>query len=139
MKIRLLISAFIIAFFAVILSTQTHLVSAQTFSTIPLTYPITAPISYFKISGKVSFLRLRWFKQPTNVKVIAADSQGKQISTMTDTQGNYTLPVTAGKYRVSVSPVTGYRFVPQNRIANVKNSDVNHVNFFGIPLPRVLH
>lgn len=96
----------------------------------PISGPITRPITYFKIVGRVT---VRWSNpiQPlAGIKVVATNisTQARTVA-YTDTNGYYGLPVVNGTYFVRIRRQLGYRFIPWRREVTVTGGDVTGVDF----------
>jgi hypothetical protein len=117
--------------FSVIVFAQTA--NADEFASIPLTGPITSPLtSSLIITGEVTYQNIGGFfahllrvVPAVGVTVIAETGFFKNhisVSTTTDENGNYVLPVPQkGLYRVHIDDNKGKFFVPFIHVVNVQN------------------
>lgn len=107
--------------------------------------PLTLPATFFDrtISGKVTYRMLGGFRRPQvpadGVTVKAKEMfSSDTFTTETDSNGNYTLPVDAGRYFVEVveeEEDDDINFTPPIKYANVVNDDKSNVSFQGLVFP----
>lgn len=131
---RLLIIS-LLALFILPFAAQLASVSAQM---APATSPITAPLSAFNISGKVTYKRLgrlaqnmQRFMPAPNVLVTIVNffDRSKSYQTSTDAQGEYKMQVPTGLYQVQVED-GGTFFVPPLRVVRINNENTKRTADF---------
>lgn len=99
--------------------------------------PLTSPITYYAISGRVGYkLFLQNGGQILPAKgalVIARNIQSneKKIAT-TSATGSYSILVTPGTYSVRASDYKSTQFKPTEYILNIVSSDATKIAFLGI-------
>lgn len=94
--------------------------------------PLTAPVTYFLIKGKVNYLWRGWLIPARGVKVEAVNTRTNAAWTAgTDAGGSYIIGVEPGEYKVKASDNRNTLFAPAVRIVKVVNSDISNISFFG--------
>lgn len=100
----------------------------------PITGPLTHPISYFKVSGRVT---VRWsnpLRPVANAKVLAIDTTTLvRKAAYTDANGYFTFTLANGTYKVKMADNPLWRFLPKRRFVTVAGQDVTGVNFEAVP------
>jgi len=131
MKKRIL-SALIILGLTVVLGTQFKLVAAYASSS--TNAPLTAPVTFYKIMGRVKTLKLIKLIEPTPIFTVQAVNlqTGITYTDQTDASGDYEIQADNGKYKVSVLPFPGFRFLPKSLRVWVTNHDIFKANFIAI-------
>lgn len=111
--------------------------------TIPSGSPITSPISFFAITGKVTYKNLKLFISAlnritpgANVTITATNffDPSQVFSTTTDINGNYILPVPNALYKVTASDNANTFFSPPLHVVKIKNQNKN-ASFQGLIFP----
>ncbi len=132
----------LLIFFTLVFGAQiASTVSAQTKDG----HPITSPITFFKISGNVTYKVFRNFAHgferfmpAANVKITAEDVfTHTKYETTTDVNGNYTIS-TDGKGFFLVTPSGGdtSTYIPAMRVVPANNAgSKNNVSFHGFVFP----
>ncbi len=111
---------------------------------LPITSPVTTPVSFFNLTGHVIYHQLGILMNSAQRRFPAANVMitvsnffgGSQVAaTTTDSNGDYHVNLPAGWYRVSASDGTSAHFVPPFRIVNVKTNSQKHADFQGLLFP----
>jgi hypothetical protein len=107
--------------------------------------PLTSPVTFFKISGNVTYKFFKFFSNngqrfapATGVTVTAENVFNKnKYQTTTDLNGNYTLPVEEkGVYLVGPSGGNTNVYTPALQVVHANKAGVkSNVNFHGLMLP----
>lgn len=93
---------------------------------------VTSPITYFMLSGQVTYKYLTYVFAAKNVTVVATNYQtGVKTSTLTDASGNYFIKVTQGQYVVKPHDARATVFSPAYRFVNVIDNSISGLNFQG--------
>ena len=91
--------------------------------------PITSPITYFQLSGRVAYTVDGWYKPAVGATVAALNlSNNVLTTTKTNSYGAYTLTLQAGTYKVKAFDSQGSQFTPKNRIIEL-SQDIKNVFF----------
>lgn len=137
MKINIAIVIVLIGVFGVLTIGQIQKVQAFSnpgYSII--TNPLTSPISYFTISGKVGYRFFGIFSPAENVTVKAVNTYTKTVyKVLTNKRGKYSILVKAGIYNVSAKDATGTIFYPTKIKVNVTTSNATNINFISESSP----
>lgn len=122
MKTRRLLTLLLTAIIGFLMVAQINVIKANTVNL--TSNPITAPVTFFIISGKVTYFKLFGPSQPApDVKVEATNiSTNNKTSQSTDSSGRYTLAVEKGRYLVRVRDNKRTIFLPSLRFLNVDRS-----------------
>lgn len=132
MKLKLFLASILVSLLAFVMLSQASLVTAETLTNSSITGPITTPISYFTISGRVSYKFFRIVKPAENVTVEATSTQtSDKFSAQTNKKGQYTITVPAGQYNVRAFDFLGTIFDPALRLVDVTTSSITGINFRG--------
>ncbi len=93
---------------------------------------VTSPITYFMLSGQVTYKYLTYVFVAKNVTVTATNYQtNAKTATVTDANGNYSISVTQGQYTVKPHDSRGTVFTPASRFVSVINNSISGLNFQG--------
>lgn len=129
MNIRWLLASFLLTLMGGLILAQINYVNVQA-SANPITYPITTPISYFTLSGRVGYIVWPRIVPAKNVKIQAVNTQTNQnTTTLTNSQGRYNIQVVPGQYRITASDSRGSRFNPSEYLIDVISANLNNLNF----------
>lgn len=132
MKLRILLASVIVAIFILLISLQMNVVNAANYQQSPLTGPVTTPVTYFSISGKVNYIFNGIFSNAANVIISAVNKKTKEnFVTLTNTNGEYSLMVKPGLYTVRPSDQLRTHFKPGSKVVDAKTSDAIGINFIG--------
>ena len=136
-----LTALFLMVFLSLPILFQLPEVKAQTS---PITGPITTPISFFNLTGDVTYKKLgRLFSgiqrvvpgEDVLVKVSNFFNPGQSFETMTDDEGNYKFNLPAGLYKVEVEDGDHTFFVPPLKVVKVQEEKAKKANFQGLIFP----
>lgn len=130
MKSKIILASVMALVLVAVLSAQIGVVKAQTV----VSSAITSPITYFTLSGNVTYKLSKFLIIPANgVTITAKNSQTNQeTSAKSDRLGRYSLKVAAGAYIVSAKDSKNTIFSPANKIVQVINSSISGINFQGL-------
>lgn len=134
MKTKLFLASILLALMAAIMGLQLSQVESVAASTISGGGPITSPISYFFISGKVRYAFQNGLIKPAaNVLITATNTQtSSKSATLTNTYGDYKILVPAGVYSVKARDNKQSVFRPSEILVNVLNGNASNINFGAI-------
>src|SRR5260221_6747636 len=113
--------------------------------TSPLTSPITSPVSFFDLTGEVTYHQLGrlWggmhrFFDAENVIVTVKNffHPSQKYQTTTDADGMYFFDLTPGLYTVSVSDGKHTFFVPPFHVVTIHPNKTSHANLQGLLFPK---
>ena len=129
MKSRLIIGILIAVLAVVSLHTQVSMISkADAQNT-----PITAPITYFKISGKIVYNLLGRFIPSQNVRVTAVNTQDRSVvEAKTDGNGMYSLVLRQAEYIISAQDLFRQTIFAPAHYKLFVTSDRPNINFVRI-------
>lgn len=137
-----LIIALLLVLFAFPIGLQVTRVEAN--HTKPITSPITNPVTFFSLSGKVTYKKLGGFFRNIN-RILPADDavvtiqgffdRSKKYTVKTDANGMYQVNVPVGMYRVEVDNDENAFFTPPLKVLNIKANTNKKANFQGLLWP----
>lgn len=129
MKSKLIIGVLIAGLAVVSLLAQVNLIrKAQAADA-----PVTAPITYFKLSGKIVYNLFGKFIPAQNVRVTAVNTQDKSITdARTDINGLYNLSLRQAEYIISAHDLFRKTIFAPSYYKFFVTSDLSSINFVGI-------
>ncbi|KKR80261.1 MAG: hypothetical protein UU73_C0004G0076 [Candidatus Daviesbacteria bacterium GW2011_GWA1_41_61] len=131
MKIKLILSLFLLLLGGIVLSQQIKTVVAQQTENTN-TSAITSPISYFAVSGQVTYKAFGKIIPAGNVWVrINRIESGSWYYVSTNSQGYYSALVRSGNYVISAIDSLGTQFKPSSRFVTVSDSNIDNISFQG--------
>jgi len=127
MKIKLILSLFLLLLGGIVLSQQIKTVVAQQTENTN-----TSPISYFAVSGQVTYKAFGKIIPAGNVWVrINRIESGSWYYVSTNSQGYYSALVRSGNYVISAIDSLGTQFKPSSRFVTVSDSNIDNISFQG--------
>lgn len=130
MKLRIALAVFLMAGFILGFTGQIQKVSANPGKLAPYN---TTPITYFRLSGQVTYLTMGKRQTEFGAVVSALNNVTKQIFTATTNRnGSYYLSVPQANYTLTPSDAFHSQYVPASITIEV-NHDLNNLNFAGYP------
>ena len=93
--------------------------------------PVTSPVTYFGLSGKVTFKffnKLQTVVTPAANVTISIKGQGSAVTLKTDAKGEFMEKVVPGTYTVKVIN-TKYVFSPSSQVVTVSTQSAQNINF----------
>src|SRR5258706_736743 len=112
--------------------------------TVPISSPIRSPISFFNLTGEVTYHHLghlldktKRFFDAENVLITVKNfwNSNQKFTTSTDSDGMYSFNLPSGLYWVSASDNMHTFFVPPTKVVSIKNNKVTNADFQGLIFP----
>lgn len=131
MKAKLLLSLILVLLGGIAVSQQIKTVVAQQTENTN-TAAITSPISYFTVSGQVTYKAFGKIIPAGNIWVrVNKIDTGNWYYVNTNSQGYYSALVSNGTFLISAIDSLGTQFKPSSRFVTVSDGDVNNISFQG--------
>ncbi|MBI3486518.1 hypothetical protein HY025_06325 [Candidatus Daviesbacteria bacterium] len=127
MKSKLIFASILVSLFIGLMVSQVKVVNAESSNS-----PLTTPISYFEISGKVTY-RLGNIVRPAVGAFIKVIGNTGIFIIPVNSDGSYSTYLTAGEYKVQAQDHRSQTtFYPTTRIVDLREASASGVNFQGL-------
>lgn len=128
MKSKLIFASILVSLFIGLMASQVKVVNAESSSS-----PLTTPISYFEISGKVTYRLGNIVKPAVGAFVKIITQNGSFFITPVNSDGSYSSLMVAGEYKLkAVDQRSRTTFYPDSRIVDLREASASGVNFQGL-------
>lgn len=135
---KFLLSLVLVVVLSLPIFSQVSRVSAQE---APITSSITNPITFFNLTGTITYKRLGFFFRNVTNRILPADNvkvtvtgffdKSQRFQTTTDANGNYSINLPTGLYTIKTNGGRTNFFSPPLRVMRVKTNATSTANFQG--------